>query len=92
MIPVGLEGSHDKWIAEEVETIAGIYKKDPTNYELKDIPEKGQSRQYYLDKIKSLFENCKKDEGKKYFTIKITLKTLFNSSHLLHWSWREGHW
>ena len=70
MIPVGLEGSYDEWIAEEVETIAEIYKKDPTHYELKDIPEKEQSRQYYLDKIISLFENCKKDEGKKYFTIK----------------------
>ena len=69
MIPAGVEGSYEEWIAEEVESIVEIYKKDATNYELKDILEKGEPRQFYLDKIKSLFDDCKKDEGKKYFTI-----------------------
>ena len=76
MIPAGVEGSYEEWIAEEIDSIAEIYKKDPANYELKDIPEKGKSRQFYLDKIKSLFDDCKKGEGKKYFTI----KNIYNKS------------
>ncbi|XP_019851729.1 PREDICTED: uncharacterized protein LOC109581770 isoform X2 [Amphimedon queenslandica] len=67
-IPVGLEGSYEDWIAEEIKSIVEIYEKNSKRYELKDIPEKGKSRQFYLDKIKSLFENCKKDEALIYYT------------------------
>ena len=66
LIPSGQEGSN-QWMIKEIDLIREMDEKNPHCYQVLVCSEhqgSEHSKDYYLEKIRNFFIDCKQDEGK----------------------------